>query len=164
MGFTSPNKRRKPGMHIESLLTSNRTLCRANCNSKKRALEVLAGLIAEGSNNIDAGELFQQLIGRERLGSTGIGDGIAIPHCRFRTEGATIGALMTLENPIDFDSVDSKPVDIIFAMLVPEDAESEHLQTLATLAELLQKPQFVRALRSADTEDSLYRAATNPND
>lgn len=151
-------------MHIESLLTSRRTLCRANCTSKKRTLEVLASLIAEGCENIDANDLFQQLIGRERLGSTGIGDGIAIPHCRFKTEGATIGALMTLETPIDFDSVDSKPVDIIFAMLVPEDAESEHLQTLATLAEQLQKPRYVNALRNAETGDALYRAAVDPSD
>lgn len=150
-------------MHIESLLTSQRTLCRANCTSKKRTLEVLASLIAEGCENIDPNELFQQLIGRERLGSTGIGDGIAIPHCRFKTQGATIGALMTLENPIDFDSVDSKPVDIIFAMLVPEDAESEHLQTLATLAEQLQQPNYVGALRKAETEDALYRAAVDPS-
>lgn len=151
-------------MHIESLITSKRTLCRATCTSKKRTLEVLAGLIADGSENIDATELFQQLIGRERLGSTGIGDGIAIPHCRFKTEGATIGALMTLENPIDFDSVDSKPVDIIFAMLVPEDAESEHLQTLANLAERLQDPQFVSALRNATSDETLYLAAIESSD
>lgn len=150
-------------MQIESLLTSQRTLCRANCTSKKRTLEVLASLIADGCDNIDANELFQQLIGRERLGSTGIGDGIAIPHCRFKTRGATIGALMTLETPIDFDAVDSKPVDIIFAMLVPEDAESEHLQTLATLAEKLQQPGYVSALREAETEDALYRAAIDPS-
>lgn len=151
-------------MHIETLITSQRTLCRANCTSKKRTLEVLAELIAEGSDNIDSGELFQQLIGRERLGSTGIGDGIAIPHCRFKTQGATIGALMTIESPIDFDSVDSKPVDIIFAMLVPEDAESAHLQTLATLAERLQNPHYVKALREADSNAELYRAAINPGD
>lgn len=151
-------------MHIESILTPQRTRCHATCNSKKRALEVLAELIAEGSDNIDASELFQQLIGRERLGSTGIGEGIAIPHCRFKTEGETIGAIMTLENPIDFDSVDNKPVDIIFAMLVPEDAESEHLQVLATLAESLQQSQFVSALRHADTEEALYRAAIDASD
>ena len=149
-------------MQIESLLTSKRTLCHANCSSKKRALEVLAGLIAEGTENINADELFQQLIARERLGSTGIGSGIAIPHCRFKTDGATIGALMTLEHPIDFDSVDSRPVDIVFAMLVPEDAESEHLQTLASLAERLQKSQYLQALRTADSEAALYHVAIDP--
>lgn len=137
-------------------------MCRARCNSKKRALEVLAKLIAEDCDCIDTSELFEQLISRERLGSTGIGGGIAIPHCRFKTDGATIGALMTLENPIDYDASDGRPVDIIFAMLVPEDAETEHLQTLATLAECLQKPDYVDALRQADIEERLYRAAIDP--
>lgn len=146
-------------MHIELLLTHQRTLCNVACTSKKRALEMLATLIAEGSDNIDADELFQQLVARERLGSTGIGEGIAIPHCRFKTAGATIGALMTLATPIDFDSVDGRPVDVIFAMLVPENAESEHLQTLAMLAERLQNQSFVEALRRAETGEDLYRAA-----
>jgi PTS system nitrogen regulatory IIA component len=134
-------------MQIESLLTPTRTLCHVTCSSKKRSLEVLASLIAEGSENINADELFQQLVARERLGSTGIGEGIAIP------------ALMTLAKPIDFDSVDGRPVDVIFAMLVPENAENEHLQTLAMLAERLQDPQFVQSLRRAETGDDLYRAA-----
>jgi nitrogen PTS system EIIA component len=152
------------GMQIESLLTRKRTLSHAVCSSKKRALEALAELIAKDSDNIDANELFQHFIGRERLGSTGIGDGIAIPHCRFKTKGATIGALMVLDKAIDFDAVDSKPVDIIFAMLVPEDAESSHLQALATLAERLQKPEFVKALRLANTEEELFLAAINTSD
>ena len=147
-------------MQIESLLTHKRTLCHASCNSKKRSLEILATLIAEGSENISADELFQQLVARERLGSTGIGEGIAIPHCRFKTSGATIGALMTLAKPIDFDAVDSQPVDVIFAMLVPENAENQHLQALAMLAEHLQDSRFVQALRSAETGDQLFHAAT----
>ncbi|MBC6907293.1 PTS fructose transporter subunit IIA [Saccharophagus sp. K07] len=146
-------------MQIESLLTIKRTLCHADCSSKKRALEMLATLIAEGSENINADELFQQFISRERLGSTGIGEGIAIPHCRFKTAGATVGALMTLAKPIDFDSVDGQPVDIVFAMLVPENAETEHLHALAMLAEHLQNPNFVQALRRAETDEDLYRAA-----
>jgi nitrogen PTS system EIIA component len=146
-------------MQIETLLTLKRTLCHTSCNSKKRSLEVLASLIADGSENINAEELFEQLINRERLGSTGLGGGIAIPHCRFKTSGATIGALMTLAKPIDFDSVDGEPVDIIFAMLVPENADAEHLQTLAHLAERLQNKQFVASLRRAETPDDLYKAA-----
>ena len=146
-------------MQIESLLNIARTRCHVACNSKKRSLEMLAEVIAQGSEAIDAEKLFSHLINRERLGSTGIGEGIAIPHCRFPTQGATIGALMTLDSPIDFDAIDSKPVDIIFAMLVPEDAEQEHLQTLASLAEKLQHQGFVNALRSASSEQDLYDAA-----
>lgn len=146
-------------MQIQTLLTAKRTLCHASCNSKKRSLEILASLIAEGCENINADELFQQFVSRERLGSTGIGEGIAIPHCRFKTAGTTIGALVTLTEPIDFDSVDSQPVDIIFAMLVPENAETEHLHALAMLAEHLQNPRFVQSLRRAETNEDLYRAA-----
>lgn len=146
-------------MQIESLLTNNRTLCHAPCSSKKRTLETLANLIADGTENINAEDLFQHFFDRERLGSTGLGGGIAIPHCRFKTSGATVGALMTLESPIDFDSVDSKPVDIVFAMLVPEDAETDHLQNLANLAERLQDPRFVESLRSASNQNELFNAA-----
>ncbi len=146
-------------MQIQSLLSLKRTLCHASCTSKKRTLEVLAELIAQGTEEVDAEKLFSQLINRERLGSTGIGQGIAIPHCRFPTQGRTIGALMTLETPVEFDAVDNAPVDIIFAMLVPEDAESEHLQTLAQLAERLQSQQFVDALRKAKSVQDLFDAA-----
>lgn len=146
-------------MQIESLLTTQRTLCHVACGSKKRSLEILADLIAANTTGIDAESLFEQFITRERLGSTGIGAGIAIPHCRFKTSGATIGALMTLEKPIDFDAVDNLPVDIIFAMLVPEDAENEHLQTLATLVEQLQQNRYVKSLRRAEDSELLYRAA-----
>lgn len=145
---------------IEDLLTTKRTLCHAVCNSKKRSLEVLAELIAESAENLKAEELFEQLIARERLGSTGIGHGIAIPHCRFKSLDNTVGALITLENPIDFDAVDSAPVDIIFAMLVPEEGANQHLQTLAQLAEKLQSHQFVNALRKASSQDELFKVAT----
>ena len=144
---------------IESLLNEKRTLCHAVCNSKKRSLEMLADLISASTENIEAETLFEQLIAREKLGSTGIGAGIAIPHCRYKGLELTTGALVTLENPIDFDSVDGKPVDVIFAMLVPEDSHTEHLQTLAKLAEFLQQQSFVDKLRGAKTQDELYRLA-----
>lgn len=146
-------------MRINSLLSAKRTLCHVSCGSKKRSLEVLAELIAQNYPDIDTDDLFEKLVARERLGSTGIGEGIAIPHCRAQTQGQTIGALMTLESPIEYEAADSRPVDILFAMLVPEDAESEHLQTLASLVELLQKDHYVAALRAASNGDELYGAA-----
>ncbi len=146
-------------MQIESLLSISRTRSHVTCNSKKRSLEILADVIASDCSEIDAEQLFAHLINRERLGSTGIGEGIAIPHCRFPTEGATIGALITLGSAIDFDAVDNNPVDVVFAMVVPEDAEAEHLQTLAHLAEKLQHKSFVNALRNAGTEQELFNAA-----
>lgn len=149
-------------MQIEELLTPGRTLCGIEGVSKKRALEILANTIAQDVPAIDADELFRRLIARERLGSTGIGHGIAIPHCRVEHCNGTLGALITLKHPIDFDAIDSEPVDILFAMLVPEDAHSEHLQTLAALAAKLSDSAFRARLRTADSDASLFAAATGP--
>lgn len=149
-------------MQIEAILTPSRTLNQAVGGSKKRILETLAQLIAEDQPGVNAEEIFQSLIARERLGSTGIGKGIAIPHCRFATNGSTLGALITLQEPVDFDSIDNAPVDIIFAMLVPQNAEASHLQTLASLAEALQQQGYVEKLRSAESNDELYRRAITP--
>lgn len=146
-------------MLLENILTEDRTRVNVQSASKKRTLETLAQIFAEDIDIIDADELFQYFINRERLGSTGIGHGIAIPHCRFKTAGQTFAACITLEEPIDFDSVDSEPVNVIFAMLVPEDAEANHLQTLASIAESLQKPEYVTALRKSTTSSELFRCA-----
>ena len=146
-------------LKIASILTPERTQTKVDCNSKKRALELLAEFVARNSSDISAEDLFQSLIAREKLGSTGIGEGIAIPHCRCNTRGETIGALMTLSKPIDFDSIDGRPVDIVFAMLVPETEESEHLKTLACLAEVLQQQSYVKDLRNASSNDQLFQIA-----
>ena len=146
-------------MLLETILTEDRTRVNVQSASKKRTLEILAQIFAEDIDIIDADELFQHFINRERLGSTGIGHGIAIPHCRFNTGGQTFAACITLEEPIDFDSVDSEPVNVIFAMLVPEDAEANHLQTLASIAESLQKPEYVAALRKSKTSSELFTCA-----
>jgi PTS system nitrogen regulatory IIA component len=147
-------------MLIEELITPGRTLCGIEGVSKKRALEILANTIAQDIPAIDADELFRRLIAREKLGSTGIGHGIAIPHCRIEQCTDTMGALITLKHPIDFDAIDAEPVDILFAMLVPEDAHSEHLQTLASLAAKLSDDEYRARLRAADSDASLFAVAT----
>ncbi len=146
-------------MQIQNLITPGRTLCGVEGGSKKRALELLANAIAQDVPGIEADELFRRLIGRERLGSTGIGHGIAIPHCRVANCNSTLGALLTLADPIDFDSIDSQPVDILFAMLVPEDAHDEHLQTLAALAGALNNADYRQRLRAANSDAALFQAA-----
>lgn len=150
-------------MQIENILTLSRTLCGIEAGSKKRALEILANTIAADVDGINADELFRRLIARERLGSTGIGQGIAIPHCRVENCQRTLGALITLAEPIDFDSMDSEPVDILFAMLAPEDAQEEHLQYLATLASALSNEKFREKLRDAKTDTDLFSAVTTAN-
>ena len=111
-------------MQFDAILTKERTKAHVEGVSKKRVLESLATLFADNLESLDVDELYRNLLSREKLGTTGIGSGIAIPHCRFNTQGRTYGACLTLASPIDFDAVDNEPVDIIFAMLVPEDAES----------------------------------------
>lgn len=146
-------------MNIQTLISPKRTLCGIEGGSKKRALELLANTIAQDVPGIDAEDLFRRLIARERLGSTGIGHGIAIPHCRVEKCTGTTGALITLAEAVDFDAIDSQPVDILFAMLVPEEAHDEHLQNLAALAGALSNAEFREKLRSATSDQELYQAA-----
>ncbi len=148
-------------MDIHNFLSVSRTKSHVDGISKKRVLETLAKVFADDISAFNVDELYQNLISREKLGTTGIGGGIAIPHCRFNTEGATYCACLTLETPIDFDAVDNKPVDIIFAMLVPENAESSHLEMLAKLAEMLQQPALVKRLRDATSDAELYDIAVS---
>ncbi|MEX1032017.1 MAG: PTS sugar transporter subunit IIA [Cellvibrionaceae bacterium] len=146
-------------MDINTLLSPSRTLHRIRGGSKKRILEEAARIIANDYPALDADELFRQLIGRERLGSTGIGNGIAIPHCRMENCPASVGALFTLEESVDFEAVDEAPVDIIFTLLVPNEAQDEHLQILATLAGVFGDTDNLQRLRDADNDQGLYDRA-----
>ena len=147
-------------MLIESILTPARTKANIEGGSKKRIFETLANTFAENLCDFDSNEIYQSLIAREKLGSTGLGQGIAIPHCRFNTSGETYGVCLTLSTPIDFDAADNQPVDIIFAMLVPEDAQSSHLEALSALAETMQNNYFVAKIRSAQSNEAVFNAVT----
>lgn len=143
-------------MHIETILTPRRTRCGLEAGSKKRALELLASTIAEDIPTIDADDLFRRLVNRERLGSTGLGKGIAIPHCRIDNCTGPIGAMITLATPVDFDAIDSEPVSVLFALLVPEDAHDDHLQILATLAGAFSDSDFRQRLAQVEDSDDLF--------
>jgi nitrogen PTS system EIIA component len=144
---------------LQTILTPARTLCQAAAASKQQALESAAQFIGENLPALDGAVLFNNLLARERLGSTGLGNGIAIPHCRLAHLDAVIGALITLRQPIDFSAVDDKPVDILFVLLAPERATQEHLNALAALAELFSDDAFCHQLRTAQTAEQLYRTA-----
>ncbi|HAN68173.1 MAG TPA: PTS IIA-like nitrogen-regulatory protein PtsN [Halieaceae bacterium] len=148
-------------MHVLSeLLTPGRTVCRAPGSSKKRLFETLASVVSEDSPGITEADIFAQLIARERLGSTGLGAGIAIPHCRIANCNQPIGCLVTLEEPIDFDAPDDLPVDILFVLLVPEEAHQTHLEILARIARLFSQSSFCEALRDAPDSRVLFQRAT----
>ncbi|WHI48326.1 PTS sugar transporter subunit IIA [Microbulbifer sp. VAAF005] len=126
---------------------------------QKKLLLNIAQAIAEQYPQHDSDTVFNQLIARERLGSTGIGDGVAIPHCRLPGCDSPIGVLCTTQPAIDFDSVDRQPVDLLFTLLVPEDAEQEHLDTLAEIAALFSDSLVRDKLRQAQSSDELYALA-----
>jgi PTS system nitrogen regulatory IIA component len=146
-------------LDLSTVLTPGRTLCRAPASSKKRLFESAAMLIGENHKELAGNEVFASLLAREKLGSTALGDGIAIPHCRIGNCTTALGTLITLEQPIDFDAPDGNPVDILFVLLVPEEAHQEHLTILAGLAELLSNKEFCQGLRDASDSQELHRFA-----
>ncbi len=128
--------------------------------SKKRVLEHLSHFLNDRMVEVDADELYLGLLARERLGSTGIGEGIAIPHCRMASCHKITGALLKLSDPVDFDAIDGSPVDIVFALIVPEEQNDEHLQVLSAIAELLQEEGIRTQLREANSNEALYQITT----
>ncbi len=144
---------------LAELLTPERTACHVPGLSKKRLFESLARIISDDQPELSYDDVFGQLIAREKLGSTGLGQGIAIPHCRIEGCGAPLGALLTLAEPIDFDAPDNKPVDLVFALLVPEGEHQKHLDTLAGVARLFSQSDYCEALRTAADNDALFAVA-----
>lgn len=134
-------------MHISSLLDPGRIACHQTTTSKKRSLELMSQLLSGALPGFSDGELFDSLVGRERLGSTGLGHGVALPHGRLKGLDAPIGAFVTLETAVDYDAIDNQPVDLLFALLVPEQSTEEHLQILARLAAMFSDAELCRDLR-----------------
>ncbi len=124
--------------------------------SKKRLLEQIANMLAEHLPNIDASQIFSTLIERENLGSTGIGNGVALPHGRIAGLKEVVGVFLHLKNALDFDAADHLPVNLVFAILVPEDATEEHLYLLAGLADIFRNNEKRRELLET-TDPSLIR-------
>lgn len=144
---------------LEALLTPAMTRCAIPGVSKKRIFETAAGLVCDHHAELDTNEVYGKLLAREKLGSTALGEGIAIPHCRISNCDQAIVALITLAAGIDFDAPDNHPVDIFFLLLVPEEAQQEHLNILAGLAQLLSNAEFCAALRAASSDEELHRVA-----
>lgn len=146
-------------MELDNILSQTRCHCQIVGISKKRILKTISEHLADESEKLDASEIFNSLMARERLGSTGLGGGIAIPHCRVPFCSDIVGMLITLEEAIDFDSIDNKPVDIIFVLIVPEQKTDEHIKTLAELARLFSDEDFCYTLRHTQDSEDLYNIA-----
>ncbi len=147
-------------MTLDSILSPGRTHCGTSVGSKKRLLEQISIYISEDNKQFNADELFNELLARERLGSTGIGHGVAIPHCRSQQCTQITGMLLKLAEPIDFEAIDDQPVDLVFALIVPAEAHDEHIKVLASLANAFNEDSFRQQLRDANSDAALYDRAT----
>jgi PTS system nitrogen regulatory IIA component len=127
--------------------------------SKKQALHDIAARAAKLVGREER-EIFDTLLQRERLGSTGIGDGIAIPHGKLPKLDRLFGLFARLEKPIDFEAIDGAPVDVLFLLLAPEGAGADHLKALARVARMLREPGIHERLRSARDAGALYAVLT----
>jgi PTS system nitrogen regulatory IIA component len=130
-------------------------------NSKKRLLEVLGELLATGESGLSAQNVFEHLLERERLGSTGLGHGVALPHARMAQVTDAVGAFVQLRKGVSFDSIDDRPVDLAFALLVPESANEMHLQLLSELASIFNDSRLRQGLREATSREQVLAILQN---
>lgn len=128
--------------------------------TKKHVLTELAAQAARRLPELDATEVYETLLQRERLGSTGIGDGVAIPHGKLPKLNRLFGLVARLERPVDFDALDSQPVDLAFLLLAPEGAGADHLKALARVARVLREPGILESIRAARDASALYALLT----
>jgi len=144
-------------MALTDLVASNAVIAALKAANKKQALEELAARAAVlcGENEHEIFEILQQ---REKLGSTGVGNGVAIPHGKLPKLTKLFGLFARLDKPIDFESLDGQPVDLVFLLLAPEGAGADHLKALARVARLLRDPDIAAKLREAPTVEALYAA------
>lgn len=147
-------------MQLQELINQKRSYV-VDLSSQKQVFETLANIFKQSMNDIESEEIFEALLTRERLGSTALGHGVAIPHIRLSKLREPIGAIIKLQQAIGFDAPDDNPVDLIFALAVPEEATEEHLQILAKLAKYLSQEEFRENLRDASDNEMLFEAATN---
>ena len=148
-------------MELSDLISSDSIVSTLKVGSKKQALQELSHL-AEKITGISSRDIFGTILQRERLGSTGVGQGIAIPHGKLEGLDRLFAIFARLETPISFDAMDDQPVDLIFMLLAPESAGADHLKALARISRTLRDPEITKKLRSSDSKTELYTILTQP--
>lgn len=143
-------------MTISALLSPERIFINTDISSKKRLLEFISDNIAD-QFDLPQNRIYNNLLDRERLGSTGLGNGFAIPHARLNDLDATIACFIRLNQPVKFEAPDNKPVDLVFAIIIPEKATDEHLEILSSLAKIFSQAETCDAIRSAGSSDEIAR-------
>ena len=147
-------------MEIEDLITPARVMPRLKATSKKHVLQELAKRAAE-ITGLHERAVFDVLLERERLGTTGVGNGIAIPHGKLADVKKMFGLFARLEHTVDFEAIDEQPVDLIFLLLAPEGAGADHLKALARVSRLLRDRAICEKLRGADQAEAIYALLTD---
>lgn len=148
-------------MDLGDLIAQNGVVAALKAKSKKQALQELAHVASEVTG-LESREIFDTLLQRERLGSTGIGNGVAIPHGKIEGLEHVACIFARLDKPIDFDAIDNEPVDLIFLLLAPESAGADHLKALARISRLLREDDALEKLRGSQDKNALYSVLTEP--
>lgn len=148
-------------MEIVELLNVDAVLPAMKATSKKQVLQELAARAARPTGK-DERIVFDVLLERERLGTTGVGNGIAIPHGKLPGLARLYGMFARLDTPVDFDAIDDQPVDLIFLLLAPETAGADHLKALARVSRMLRDKGLCEKLRGSDNRDALFALLTEP--
>jgi PTS system nitrogen regulatory IIA component len=149
-------------MPLSDLVAPNAIMPALRVNGKKQTLQEIAARAAELTGQNER-TIFEILVQREKLGSTGVGNGIAIPHGKLAKLDKLFGLFARLERPIDFEALDGQPVDLVFLLLAPEGAGADHLRALARVARLLRDPEVARKLRDSRDAEALYAVLAMPN-
>ncbi|MFP1630455.1 PTS IIA-like nitrogen regulatory protein PtsN [Zhengella sp. ZM62] len=142
-------------MALGDLVSINAIFPAVKANSKKQLLQLLAEKAA-GLTGIPEREIFDTILQRERLGSTGAGNGLAIPHGKLRSIGRITGFFARLETPVDFEAIDDQPVDLVFLLLAPEGAGADHLKALSRIARVMRDPDTVAKIRGAADVEAIH--------
>lgn len=149
-------------MELSDLLQENGVVANLKAGSKKQILQELSQLAAKVTG-VQERAIFDVLLERERLGTTGVGRGIAIPHGKLKELDQLHGLFAKLDKPVDFDAIDDAPVDLIFLLLAPESAGADHLKALARISRLLRDESMCGRLRSASRAEALYALLLDPD-
>lgn len=148
-------------MSLADLLNPESVIARLQARSKKQALQELS-VAAAAQCGFDAQSILNKLLDRERLGTTGVGQGIAIPHAKSQAATNVVGFFARLDQPIDFESIDDRPVDLIFLLIAPETGGAEHLRALARVSRLMRNQELCAKLRGSRDRAALYALLTEP--
>ena len=147
-------------MYLSDILTPELIQTQVEATSKKRLLEHISELTTRNNPELSPTDVFEALLARERLGSTGMGHGVAVPHARLANLDQAVGCLILLKKPIEYDAIDNQPVQVAFGLIVPEQASDSHLQLLADIAEKMNDAALLKQLVTTNDPKDIYHLIT----